>query len=91
MPAKDRPLKQDYQAAFGRFCLCAHSMAVVLEIKVLGGCSRSPSHASIAGIPRSHDRNFSNCPMQIRMPGEVAGARSIIVIPYADFPDFQLF
>jgi hypothetical protein len=41
--------------------------------------------------PVFHDLNFSNCPMRICMPRDVAGARPIIVDPYADFLDFQLF
>jgi hypothetical protein len=89
-PAKDSPAKTGASSRLRRFCLWAPSMSVVLEVKVLNGCS--PSHTSIAlAYLVSHDLNFSNRPVRPRMPGGMAGARPIIVDPYADFLDLQLF
>ena len=34
--------------------------------------------------PASHDLNSSNRPVRTRMPGGVAGERSVMIAPYAD-------
>jgi len=36
-------------------------------------------------FPDSHDLNFLNRPVRTRMPGGVAGAQSVMAVPYADW------
>ncbi|MGK2951404.1 MAG: hypothetical protein ACSLEZ_03340, partial [Thiobacillus sp.] len=38
----------------------------------------------VLAYPVSHDLNSSNRPVRTRMPGGVAGARPIMIAPYAD-------
>ena len=52
------------------------------RLRRLKAFSRVPA-LTVAQYPDSHDLNFSNRPVRIRMRGGVAGALSAMAAPYA--------